>query len=710
MDTKNIYLPAALFAALIFSAHPAQAVTLKPGDIVVAANIGGTPLPNDVLVVVDPTTGNRTILSGGTVGTGPAITGGYSMSFASDGSLLLAEGDGLMRIDPATGNRTVISGSISDFNFLGTGPTNGWYSSVQFGNQIVLGGGALLYVDPTTGNRTNVLGGESIASKDVIASGNDLIVSSSGSSFSGIVKFDPATGTQTIISGGGVGTGPAIILPTGIVFDGLGNILVSTIPSLPSGEILRIDPLTGDRTIVSGGGGGTGPSLGGFGDQIAVEPNGMILAVDGGYANLLQIDPTTGDRTILSGPGFGTGPVWPATGLGIPCIVVPNVPEPSSIVLLAFGGAGLATAARRRSRAGRRLRNAKAPILILGLLAVVIFASSPALAAPLQPGDIVVTTEFNSTDLGLMIVDPVTGDRTIFSDNTHGTGPDFVGPEGVSVLPDGNLLVGDGHVDRFGQRTNRLIEVDRTTGDRTIISGSGVGSGPDFQTVIGGLSYGNSIVAVDQGLDALLNVDPATGNRTIISGSGVGSGPALSIPAGTAIVGTSAIVANNVTNQLLSVDLTTGNRTVLSGPGVGTGPAFDLPNDVVLGAAGNLIADDTQAIFSVDPATGNRTIISSATVGSGPIWGGLDPWGITTKADGTILMAALFSGALYTIDPVTGNRTILADATHGTGASFVAVLDPVVIPNVPEPSTIALLAIGAMGVLAAARRARRLKR
>jgi hypothetical protein len=337
--------------------------------------------------------------------------------------------------------------------------------------------------------------------------------------------------------------------------------------------------------------------------------------------------------------------------------------------------------------------------LLAALFASVVASFHTAAAAALQPGDIVVTAEFSRTDVGLMVVDPVTGNRTILSDNTHGIGPAFTAVGGVSLLPNGDLLVGDGN-SFTSLKQSRLIEVDPATGNRTILSGSGVGTGPDFQTVLSGLPYGNSIIAVDQqSQGTLFSVDPTTGNRTILSGNGVGSGPVFSA-SGTAILGTSAVVAVRSANQLLSVDLTTGDRTIFSGPTVGTGPSFNVPVAVTLGSAGSLIADDTSAIYRVDPSTGNRTIISSATVGSGPIWSAGNPYGLTTDANGTIVMAAIFSAAIYSIDPLTGNRTILSDSTHGTGPIALALEDPVVIPNVPEPSTIVLAALGGLALLA----------
>ena len=58
-------------------------------------------------------------------------------------------------------------------------------------------------------------------------------------------------------------------------------------------------------------------------------------------------------------------------------------------------------------------------------------------------------------------VDPVSGNRTIVSDATTGTGPPFVSPTGIAVEADGALVVTDSVL---------VVRVDPTTGDRTIVS------------------------------------------------------------------------------------------------------------------------------------------------------------------------------------------------------------------------------------------------
>src|SRR5262245_18462185 len=94
-------------------------------------------------------------------------------------------------------------------------------------------------------------------------------------------------------------------------------------------------------------------------------------------------------------------------------------------------------------------------------------------AAPLVPGDLVMAAGIGSAgDAGLIIVDPTTGNRTIISDNTHGTGPDFTSASGVSFASDGSILV---------MGNEEIFRVDPATGNRTIISSnSGPGTGANF--------------------------------------------------------------------------------------------------------------------------------------------------------------------------------------------------------------------------------------
>src|SRR5690349_1539878 len=111
----------------------------------------------------------------------------------------------------------------------------------------------------------------------------------------------------------------------------------------------------------------------------------------------------------------------------------------------------------------------KRGLVFWALVAVLATAAGQA-RADLHPGDLVVSDE---TLRALLRVDPVTGDRTILSDTTHGTGPNFNMQLGVTVDVAGNIFVA-------GNATPAIFRVDPVTGNRTILSDATHGTGPNF--------------------------------------------------------------------------------------------------------------------------------------------------------------------------------------------------------------------------------------
>ena len=180
-----------------------------------------------------------------------------------------------------------------------------------------------------------------------------------------------------------------------------------------------------------------------------------------------------------------------------------------------------------------------------------------------------------------MLIDPTTGNRTILSDNTHGTGMPFDNPAGVSVLPNGQLLVTDAGLPYEAGvplpapdddttplppgTPQRVYLVDPTSGNRTVISQNSfttlqtppftypeIGSGTPFDGATFAKQAGNQFLVTSGNLDSpgmLMRIDPATGNRTVVStadaGNGpVGTGPGLGSPTGFAVSGNTAFVRN----------------------------------------------------------------------------------------------------------------------------------------------------------------------
>ena len=297
---------------------------------------------------------------------------------------------------------------------------------------------------------------------------------------------------------------------------------------------------------------------------------------------------------------------------------------------------------------GTRIRTSA----LAALMATSCLAQSAA-GALLEPGDIVTTAYIGNdfSDSGVVLIDPTTGDRTIISDNTHGSGPAFSQAAGVTITPSGQLLIGD-------SAAGTLYEVDPATGNRTIVSGSGVGTGPALNNLVAPRAFGNQFIAISTNpTNEIFSIDPTTGNRTLISGGGQGTGPALYYSTSGIVSGPNSFFITNLgQGQILNVDLATGNRTLISGGSTGTGPAMKFPADLQFDHSGDLIVSDEEgpALYRIDPITGNRTVISSNTVGSGPSFGTAELTGLGIEANGMIAVNVQGLGAVYLVDPISG--------------------------------------------------------
>lgn len=216
----------------------------------------------------------------------------------------------------------------------------------------------------------------------------------------------------------------------------------------------------------------------------------------------------------------------------------------------------------------------------------------------------------------LLRVDPATGDRTVFSSNGIGAGESFQSISAIAVDRDDSLIFVD-HL------TKNVLRVNATTGDRTMISGAtrGVGDLWPYTSTLSLDRVGDIWAAVydDTIHSALLHIDAATGDRTVVSGFGVGVGPdlvgdihdVLNVDDQTAIVVTQ--------NQLIQIDLSTGDRSLV--PLVGP-PLQKLYTAALAGDGSFYIGDEASGeVFRLDTATGIYSLLSGNTPEWGPrIW------------------------------------------------------------------------------------------
>ncbi|MFQ5514510.1 MAG: hypothetical protein ACE5FG_08715, partial [Myxococcota bacterium] len=317
----------------------------------------------------------------------------------------------------------------------------------------------------------------------------------------------------------------------------------------------------------------------------------------------------------------------------------------------------------------------RAPALLLGFL-LAFLSPADGRAVVLAPGDLVVSDQ---TVLGLLQVDPVTGDRTVISSSTVGTGPSFSKPSGTAHEASGSIVVID-------EGLFALIRVDPATGNRTTVSSSAVGTGPTFgkpRDIVVEAS-GSFVVSDDSvGVLGLIRVDPVTGDRTILSSATVGTGTNFSKPRYVAREsGGSLLVMDTGLNAVLRVDPTTGDRTIVSSAAVGTGTAFNKPRGIAVESSGSIVVSDSGVlgIFRVDATTGDRTLFSSNTVGTGPAYS--KPEFLDVEASGDIVVVDGGVGVLgvLRVNPVTGDRVVASSSAVGTGTNFGKPKDVAVTP------------------------------
>jgi hypothetical protein len=256
----------------------------------------------------------------------------------------------------------------------------------------------------------------------------------------------------------------------------------------------------------------------------------------------------------------------------------------------------------------------------------------------------------STSDSRLRRVDLDTGDVTSLPD---GGGPDVVQP---FVLEWNDV---DEEVYLGGLTGDRIVSVDPETGTRALVTGDGVGSGPDLQGarriihdgadaiyVATRIGFEQSIVEVDlttgargrlervpstglftwdPGADELLYYDfgaravsaydPATGTTRVVSSARVGSGPPLNFPSDMVVDGGTLLLSAGPNS--LAIDLRSGNRT-----------SFDFGSDVGVARPVDVDATDRRVVFvgSSNPQVfyvlarpGNAlTSVVPAALGAGP--------------------------------------------------------------------------------------------
>lgn len=628
---------------------PASIAVEADGQIVIADH------DLDAVMRVNPITGSLSLISGESRGSGPPILFPGSIAVEADGRLIVSGFD-LLRIDPDTGDRTMISDQVG-----------GALAVEANGDLVVAIDDAILRVNPTTGDWRIVSGCTDVQDFECIrevGSGpplgflTDIDVEHDGHLIVAndvhVIRVDPVTGDRSYVSGctetappsvdcvgETIGNGPLLNIIEGIAVEPDGFLVVESV--FPTRAVIRIDPSTGDRETVSGNGRGEGPSFFRLKGGIAVAPDGSIVVVERERRTVIRVDSTTGDRQILVQPQrIGSGPLF-------------RLPQKMAVQ---------------------------------------------------SNGNIVVTEWLE----GIIQVDPVTGDRELISGHKR-EGPhiDF---ESIAVEADDQLIVagGTGHTP--------LLRVNPITGDQSIVAGCNeldefrnciveensspplapvdIAVEPDGHiAVVNLLAWSTSLSTRYSRFGNVARVEPITGEQRIVSGcpavnqdlSCVGEvvGRGRIFRLGEIAVGADGhlIIGAFDPAGILRVEPGTGDRIVVSGCSeqldevctgeiVGQGPSLRSLLDIAVEANGHIVVLGAApwAITRVDPVTGNRSIVSGCTegglfsctgdiVGRGPLFSGL-PRAIAVEADGNLIVLDDSLKAIIRVNPVTGDRTFIS--------------------------------------------------
>ncbi len=272
----------------------------------------------------------------------------------------------------------------------------------------------------------------------------------------------------------------------------------------------------------------------------------------------------------------------------------------------------------------------------------------------------------------------------------QGTGPAFKTPAGIATSNTSTSMYVVEELDDI------VLQIDPTTGNRTVLSNDFTGTGIIMRRVVAITSHGGgSLLVGDRDLDAIIEVNPLTGNRRLVSGCPevrdpcpavlVGNGAPLLNPIALSVAADGSLLVVDVGDQssaLIQINLATGDRTPIASSIVGLGPQLLEPVGVTTTEAGESFVLDQalDAIVQIDLATMQRTVTSgcrqapdpcppTSLVGRGPEF--VRPTSIAASGQRTLLVADADLGAVISVNTNSGTRNVLSDVNRGNGPVFL---------------------------------------
>ncbi|MFK8137608.1 MAG: YncE family protein [Bdellovibrionales bacterium] len=465
-----------------------RAITMGPNDGFLYA----LDRSNGAILKIDLSTGNRSVVSDNSVGTGVTISSLTDFVYdPTTGDFYVSDtgNNSIYRIAIDTGNRTDIS-----ISGLGSG------TSLQAPTGInISADGQIIYVfdsslsslfgiDISSGNRTLISADANISTNSRLrldkTKTNAYTISSSSDSIS-MVSIVGAT--HDFFYTASIGSGDAMVSPDGLFLNSSESKAYTVDPVM--GRLHEIDIATGQKTIRKAG---------------LSRPTSVFVNLADDLAYILDTDDDSIDSISLPG-GIKTSVANSSLGSGL------DFSFADSMAIAASGAKAYVIDADSDFLAEVDLSTGDRTTISNSST-----GSGTMFGAPLglvlnSSESLVYTADFNSDEV--FEINLSSGDRRVISSSVIGTGVDFTQLTDITISNDDSTLY-------VAENTDDLvIAVDVSTGNRSIISGSGVGEGPQFGRVrsVFPSTDSNFIYVIDDWVDTLFKVDLRNGNRLAIS-------------------------------------------------------------------------------------------------------------------------------------------------------------------------------------------------
>lgn len=521
----------------------------------------------------------------------------------------------LHAVDPATGVRSVVSSpTVGGGSAISTN-----IRSIAFDDSLGAGAERVLVLDDSRRVYAVDLasGVRSVVSEDgmtgsgdplfspqavVVDPANDrALVNIVGGTSPGIVSVDLATGDRTLISPGGGLSALALDAANERLYAISGSTIVKII--LTAGMNL------GDRSTLSGGGAGSGPDLFSPNAIVLDAAADRLLVADNGLDAVVAVDIGSGDRNIIDDNDFGSGVAYNLSLVEIEL-------DPDSDQVFVYDRdrilrVGLDSGVRTIVTDDSDFQGNQVGGIAAGI------------ALDLENNQMLVATDNPGSGVGRLIgADLTTGDRSVVaspSPDAHQVSSiirDTTTARAITVISTPNKP--------------RLNQIDLVTGAESAFSGSilglpAVGAGDDFQFIpLGGiaLDVANDRVLVMQDWGSffrLFAVDLATGDRSLALLAN--EAPEFGNILGKMVLDTTRnrLLILDERNEIVDlpavvyIDLDDDSRATLSNADIGEGVEFRTPRDIAFHPGRDLavvLDRGLNALVAVDLESGDRVLFS----------------------------------------------------------------------------------------------------